>query len=95
MDYLCLNRMPNTTEVIRRVLQTRFDYLLNLDLSWKSDMLQAVDEALAVDISSRRRDIVAIYLKLATYERGEIILLVELCLWKMKIDEPISAKEQI
>eukprot|EP00980_Cylindrotheca_fusiformis_P011424 scaffold2647_cov75-Cylindrotheca_fusiformis.AAC.3 len=94
MDYLCLNRMPNSTKVIRIVLQTRFDYLLNLHLSWKSDMLQAVDEALAVDISSRKSDIVAIYLKLATYERKEVLSLLELRLWKIKVDEIVSKEEQ-
>eukprot|EP00980_Cylindrotheca_fusiformis_P006812 scaffold1426_cov83-Cylindrotheca_fusiformis.AAC.14 len=36
---------------------TRFDHLLDLDRSWKSDMLRAVNEALAVDFSSRRREI--------------------------------------
>eukprot|EP00980_Cylindrotheca_fusiformis_P019826 scaffold6966_cov112-Cylindrotheca_fusiformis.AAC.4 len=80
MDYLCLNRMPNSTEVIRRVLYTRFDYLFRR--SWKSDMLQAIDTALAVDFSSRRREIVATYLKLAKYERKVIFSLMELRLWK-------------
>eukprot|EP00980_Cylindrotheca_fusiformis_P019827 scaffold6966_cov112-Cylindrotheca_fusiformis.AAC.5 len=81
MDYLCLNRMPNSTEVIRRVLYTRFDYLFRR--SWKSDMVvQAIDKALAVDFSSRRREIVATYLKLAKYERKVIFSLVELRLWK-------------
>eukprot|EP00980_Cylindrotheca_fusiformis_P013888 scaffold3601_cov90-Cylindrotheca_fusiformis.AAC.1 len=67
LDYLCLNRMPKSTEVIRRVLHTRFDYLFRR--SWKPDMLHAIDEALAVDFSTKRTDIVSIYLKLANYER--------------------------
>eukprot|EP00980_Cylindrotheca_fusiformis_P013838 scaffold3594_cov138-Cylindrotheca_fusiformis.AAC.3 len=51
MDDLCLNRMPNSTDVIRRVLQTHFDYSVGLD-GWSSKldaMLQAVDEASAMD----------------------------------------------
>eukprot|EP00980_Cylindrotheca_fusiformis_P024852 scaffold12605_cov73-Cylindrotheca_fusiformis.AAC.1 len=55
MDYLCLNRTPNSTQVIRRVLETRFDHLLGVDRQWKSDVLQAVNEALDVDWSCSRR----------------------------------------
>eukprot|EP00980_Cylindrotheca_fusiformis_P011617 scaffold2747_cov104-Cylindrotheca_fusiformis.AAC.7 len=94
MDYLCLNRMPNSSEVIRLVLQTRFDCLLGLNRSWNSDMLQAIDEALAVDWSSRRREIIAVYLKLANYERKEILSMLELYLWKTKIDEFCSDKKE-
>eukprot|EP00980_Cylindrotheca_fusiformis_P027736 scaffold22532_cov93-Cylindrotheca_fusiformis.AAC.5 len=68
MDYLCLNRTPASTEVIRSVLLTRFAQLLGLGRSRKSEMLQSIDEALAVDWSLRRREIVAVYLKLVTYE---------------------------
>eukprot|EP00980_Cylindrotheca_fusiformis_P016890 scaffold5114_cov67-Cylindrotheca_fusiformis.AAC.8 len=88
MDYLCLNRMPNSSEVIRRVLQTRFDQLLGMDRTWKSSILQAIDGALAVDWSSRSSEIYAIYMKLANYERQEMIsFLLELRLWKIKIDD--------
>eukprot|EP00980_Cylindrotheca_fusiformis_P017040 scaffold5221_cov88-Cylindrotheca_fusiformis.AAC.7 len=82
LDYLCMNRMPNSIEVIRGVLYTRFDYLLGLNPSWISDMLQAIEEALAVEFSSRRRDVVATYLKLANYELKVIFSLLELRLWK-------------
>eukprot|EP00980_Cylindrotheca_fusiformis_P000302 scaffold70_cov102-Cylindrotheca_fusiformis.AAC.1 len=96
MDYLCLNRMPNSTEVIRRVLQTRFDYCLGVEVSGQSDTIwQAVEEALAVNWSSRRREIGRVYFDLANYERNEILSLLELCLWKIKIDEISCKKEQI
>eukprot|EP00980_Cylindrotheca_fusiformis_P005997 scaffold1284_cov108-Cylindrotheca_fusiformis.AAC.11 len=91
MDYLCSNRMPNSTQVIRRVVQTRIDWL-GLD-RWKLDMLQALDQALAVDWSSRSMEICRVYSKLANYERKVILSLVELCLWKVKIDE-VGSKEQ-
>eukprot|EP00980_Cylindrotheca_fusiformis_P011266 scaffold2594_cov85-Cylindrotheca_fusiformis.AAC.8 len=45
------------------------------------------NEADEVDWSSRRREIIAIYLKLANYERKEISSLLELYLWKMKMNE--------
>eukprot|EP00980_Cylindrotheca_fusiformis_P027311 scaffold19863_cov136-Cylindrotheca_fusiformis.AAC.1 len=93
LDYLCLNRTPTSIEVIRRVLQTRFDYLLGLARPWKPDMLQAVEEALEVDWSSRRRKIGIVYFNLANYERKEIISIVELYLWKAKIAD-VSGKEQ-
>eukprot|EP00980_Cylindrotheca_fusiformis_P012784 scaffold3136_cov102-Cylindrotheca_fusiformis.AAC.1 len=68
MDYLCLNRTPDSTDVIRRVLETRFYFWLNSDQppSKKSDtMWQAVDEALTVDWSSRSREIGGVYFELA------------------------------
>jgi hypothetical protein len=49
-------------------------------------MLAALDEALAVDWSSRQREIGLLYFKLATYERLEAMSLLELALWKVKID---------
>eukprot|EP00980_Cylindrotheca_fusiformis_P031064 scaffold25774_cov127-Cylindrotheca_fusiformis.AAC.1 len=98
MDYLCWNRMPTCTEVIRRVLQTRFDYWLGLlDRSLISDPLrQAVDDALAVvDWSARKIEIGKVYSKLVNYyeRRMKIRWLVELCLWKIKIAE-VSANQQ-
>eukprot|EP00980_Cylindrotheca_fusiformis_P011612 scaffold2747_cov104-Cylindrotheca_fusiformis.AAC.2 len=96
MDYLCLNRMPDSAEVIRRVLETRFGYLLGLDRSWKSDVLLEVEKVLAVEWSTTRRsEMIDIYLKLARYERKEIFSILELCLWKTRIDEFSSKKEQI
>eukprot|EP00980_Cylindrotheca_fusiformis_P011611 scaffold2747_cov104-Cylindrotheca_fusiformis.AAC.1 len=94
MDYLCLNQMPESAEVIRRVLQTRFDHMLSLDRSWKSDVVEAVNEALAVDPFSRMRVVIAVYLKLANYERKEVISVLELYLWKTKIDE-VGSKEEM
>eukprot|EP00980_Cylindrotheca_fusiformis_P004942 scaffold1051_cov119-Cylindrotheca_fusiformis.AAC.17 len=90
MDYLCLNRNPNTPQVIRSLLQIRLD---RLGLArWKSELLQEVDQALAlVDRSARSREVSVAYFKLAKYERMEILSLVELCLWKVKIEEVRSA----
>eukprot|EP00980_Cylindrotheca_fusiformis_P020519 scaffold7572_cov118-Cylindrotheca_fusiformis.AAC.8 len=97
LDYLCLNRMPNSAEVIRRVLvQMRFSYSLASEGPWKSDsMREAVDEALAVDWSSRRSEMGVVYWKLANSERKDIVSLMELFLWKLKIDEFGLKKEQI
>jgi hypothetical protein len=53
---------------------------------WKSDMLAAMDEALPIEWSSRRNEISLLYFKLATYERLEALSLLELALWKVKID---------
>eukprot|EP00980_Cylindrotheca_fusiformis_P008545 scaffold1813_cov109-Cylindrotheca_fusiformis.AAC.3 len=92
MDYLSLNRMPASTEVIRRVLQTHFGQVMGLDQFWKSDMLQAIDEALAVEWSSRKSEVGRVVRK---YERKEIISLLELCLWKVKIDGAVSKKVKI
>eukprot|EP00980_Cylindrotheca_fusiformis_P029973 scaffold24130_cov142-Cylindrotheca_fusiformis.AAC.3 len=96
MDYLCSNQMPYAAEVIRRVLQARFPRYLSWDRSLVSNpILRLVDEALEVDIASRGWEIVSIYLKIAKYERKDICSIVELFLWKVKIDEVGSRKEQI
>eukprot|EP00980_Cylindrotheca_fusiformis_P008676 scaffold1858_cov101-Cylindrotheca_fusiformis.AAC.1 len=92
MDYLCLNRMPSATQGIRRLVQTRLYMLLGLE-RWKVEMLQAVDEALAVDWSSRRSSIGMIYFKIANYERKESLSLIELFLWKMKIEGACSQEK--
>eukprot|EP00980_Cylindrotheca_fusiformis_P002177 scaffold497_cov97-Cylindrotheca_fusiformis.AAC.8 len=90
MDYLFLNRMPNSSEVIRRIFQTRFEQVLGLDQFWKSVMLQAIDMILAGDWASRKSETGRIIRK---YERKEILSLVELFLWKMKNDEATSNKK--
>eukprot|EP00980_Cylindrotheca_fusiformis_P009289 scaffold2037_cov49-Cylindrotheca_fusiformis.AAC.1 len=58
MDYLCLNRIPNSTEVIRRLLDSRFlsrfKQALGLDQLWESEMLEALNMALAGDWASRK-----------------------------------------
>eukprot|EP00980_Cylindrotheca_fusiformis_P021614 scaffold8466_cov44-Cylindrotheca_fusiformis.AAC.1 len=93
MDYLCLTRMPNSSEVIRRVLQIRFEQVLGgLDKFWKSDLLQAIDEALAGDWPLRKCEIGRVVLE---FERKEILSLLELRLWKVKIGEATSKKEQL
>eukprot|EP00980_Cylindrotheca_fusiformis_P004538 scaffold965_cov93-Cylindrotheca_fusiformis.AAC.2 len=89
MDYLCLNKMPSSTKVIQSLLQATFVKRverLGLD-RWKSDLLQSVDEALAMNRSSRSREIGLAHFQLANCERKEVSSLVELYLWKMKIDE--------
>eukprot|EP00980_Cylindrotheca_fusiformis_P008701 scaffold1866_cov66-Cylindrotheca_fusiformis.AAC.3 len=90
MEYLCLNPMPNSSEVIRRIFQTRFEQVLGLDQFWKSVMLQAIDKILAGDWASRKSETSRIIRK---YERKEILSLVELYLWKMKNDEATSNKK--
>jgi hypothetical protein len=64
---------------------------------WKADMLAALDGALAVDWSSRQREIGLLYFELATYERLEAISMLELALWKVKIEErkPVQNKEHL
>eukprot|EP00980_Cylindrotheca_fusiformis_P017197 scaffold5294_cov129-Cylindrotheca_fusiformis.AAC.7 len=93
LDYLCLNGMPTSGEVIRRVLQKRFDHVLGLARPWKSVVLQAFDESLAEEWDTRRVEIVSIYLLLVFHELQETLSLLDLFLWKMKIDED-STKEQ-
>eukprot|EP00980_Cylindrotheca_fusiformis_P019886 scaffold6994_cov120-Cylindrotheca_fusiformis.AAC.7 len=92
MDNLCLNRMPNSNDVIRRLVQTRWYQVLGLDEFWKFDMMQAIDEALGGDWGFRGSKIGGVVRK---YERKEIISLLELCLWKVKIYEATPKKVKI
>jgi hypothetical protein len=88
IDYLCMNHIPASATVIQSLLPTIFAERVRwLGLvRWKSDMVDAMDEALAVEWASRRREIRLLYFKLATYERLESVSLLELALWKVKID---------
>eukprot|EP00980_Cylindrotheca_fusiformis_P022910 scaffold9915_cov110-Cylindrotheca_fusiformis.AAC.1 len=93
LDYLRLNKMPNSAEVIRSLLQVTIVKRLAppcLD-RWKSDVLQTVSGALADSIRIKMR-FDAVYTKLANYERMEILSLLELYLWKARIDEASSQR---
>jgi hypothetical protein len=87
IDYLCLNHTPEATTVARSLFQTIFAERmrwLGLD-RWKAGLWKAMDQALTVHVSFRRREIGKFCFKLATYERMESISLLELALWKGKI----------
>jgi hypothetical protein len=88
IDYLCMNHIPASAAVIQLLLPTIFAERVGwLGLvRWKSDMADAMDEAFAVEWASRRREIRLLYFKLATFERLESVSLLELALWKVKID---------
>jgi hypothetical protein len=88
IDYLCMNHTPGSAMVIRSLLLMIFAERVRwLGVAqWKSDILDAMDEALAVELSSRRSAIGMLCFKLATYERLESMSLLELALWKVKID---------
>jgi hypothetical protein len=94
MDYLCLNHTPDSAMVIQSLLPAIFAPCLQwLGLArWKSDILTAIDKALlATEWSSRSIAIGILYFKLATFERLESMSLLELALWKVKIDEYMAA----
>jgi hypothetical protein len=95
MDYLCMNHIPASAAVIQLLLPTIFAERVRwLGLvRWNSDMVDAMDDALAVEWASRRREIRLLYFKLATYERLESVSLLELALWKVKIGSCKAAYE--
>jgi hypothetical protein len=97
LNYLCLNHTPDSAMVIQSLLQTIITQRLHwLGLNrWKLDILAAMDEALVVEWSCRRREIGRLYFKLATYERLEAISMLELALWKFKINgrKPVEKEE--
>jgi hypothetical protein len=88
IDYLCLNHTPDSAMVIQSLLQTsvaqRLQWL-GFD-EWKLDISTAMNGALAVEWTSRQREIGLLYFKLATFERLESMSLLELALWKIKMD---------
>jgi hypothetical protein len=88
IDYLCMNDTPGSATVIQSLLPTIFAERVRwLGLArWKSNMLDAMDEAIATEFSSRRSAIGMLCFKLATYDRLESVSLLELALWQVKID---------
>jgi hypothetical protein len=89
IDYLFLNHTHEATTAIQSLLPTILVNRLHwLGLvRWQSeDILTAMNEALAVEGSSRRRAVGLLSFKFATYERLESLSLLELALWKSKID---------
>jgi hypothetical protein len=87
IDYLCLNHTSDYTIVIHSLVQTIVTQRLQrLGLAqWKLDISTALNEALAVEGSSRRRAVGLLFFKLATCERLESVSLLELALWKVKL----------
>jgi hypothetical protein len=88
IDYLFLNYTHEATTAIQSLLPTILvNHLHWLGLvRWQSeDILTAMDEALAVEGSSRRRAVGLLSFKLATYEKLESMSLLELALWKVKL----------
>jgi hypothetical protein len=95
IDYICLNPTPEATAVFQSLLPMIFAKRLRwLGLArWTSDMLTAIDKALTTEWSSRRKEIGMLYFKLATYERLESMSLLELALWKVKMDGCSAAND--
>jgi hypothetical protein len=98
LNYLCLNHTPDSAMVIQSLLQTIIAQRLHwLGLNrWKLVVLAAMDEALVVEWSCRRREIGRLYFTLETYERLEAISMLELALWKLNINgrKPVQNKEE-
>jgi hypothetical protein len=91
IDYLSLNQTPDSGMVIQAVLPAIIAQRLQwLGLArWQSAISTAMHKALAAveDIeSSNRRAIALLCFKLSAYEQLEAISLLELALWKTKID---------
>jgi hypothetical protein len=88
IDYLCMNHAPGSATVIQSLLATILVNRLHwLGLvRWQSDILTTMNGALVVEGHSRRRAVGLLSFKLATYERLESMSLLELSLWKVKID---------
>jgi hypothetical protein len=97
IDYLCMNHIPASATVIQSLLQTIFAERVRwLGLvRWKSDMVASINEALATEEFSSRRNVIGgmLCFKLATYERLESVSLLELALWQFKIDSCKAAYE--
>eukprot|EP00980_Cylindrotheca_fusiformis_P006590 scaffold1389_cov122-Cylindrotheca_fusiformis.AAC.8 len=85
IDYMWMNRMPDAPKLIRSLVQNVLDRTKWLD-RWKSDVLGDLDSVLAKDFLCRVEEIGQVVFKVASYQRLESISLLELHLWKMKID---------
>eukprot|EP00980_Cylindrotheca_fusiformis_P006589 scaffold1389_cov122-Cylindrotheca_fusiformis.AAC.7 len=93
MDYIRISRMPNSPLMIRTLIQNILDRTRWI-ARWKSDVLRDLDKVLMdvmdEDFLNRVKGIGPVLFKIATYYRLEILSLMELFLWKIKIDDAES-----
>ena len=90
LHYLCANTLPSmSTELIKYSIQSSISNRLSyIGLGrWAIDVLNTIEEISDdLDISGRITHIDCIYSKLLLYEWLEKVSLLELALWKSKID---------
>eukprot|EP00980_Cylindrotheca_fusiformis_P001210 scaffold328_cov130-Cylindrotheca_fusiformis.AAC.24 len=96
LDYLCWNRSPSSTLLLRELLsRTTVDRVQWLGLvRWRQEIALALDQTLAVDWSSRKEKVRSLFLKLETLERCENVALLEQALWETAIDRAGSAADR-
>lgn len=90
--YLSLNSSQEATQLIKAVLHELLSYQIRgLGLErWRLDVATAIDLISNHGISERTKQICNVYVKVATYERMEVISLLEQVIWKLKICEEQS-----
>eukprot|EP00980_Cylindrotheca_fusiformis_P022644 scaffold9523_cov103-Cylindrotheca_fusiformis.AAC.21 len=86
MNYLCMNRILESSWVIKSLFQHMLGRTPWID-QWKFDVLGALDKALTMDWSSRVREVGLVSFKFAKFERMEVLSQIELFLWRIKIDD--------
>lgn len=92
IDYLIANTAPGSIALLRSTIQAMTSRrLVSLGLArWKMEVLKLV-ENLSND-NDRRCQVEQIFEELAKYERLEALSLLELALWKFKVDGLLSAR---
>lgn len=98
LDYLCMNVCENSIELIKALISmdiaTRFE-TIGL-LQWRTDILAQIDKfPCSDDFAVRKRYLSQIYAQLSKYEQLEITSLIELAVWKAKMDEAPRVKETV
>eukprot|EP00980_Cylindrotheca_fusiformis_P025915 scaffold14886_cov108-Cylindrotheca_fusiformis.AAC.3 len=92
MDYLCRNVSPDAFDVIRALVQNRLGCSRWLDCE-EARLLRRLNEALATkDRWSRYVQLGRILFRIASCEQREVCFLVELFLWKIKLDDECSSE---
>lgn len=95
LDYLCMNPTPEAIAALEVLLPMYVaEHVRWLGLcTWRSDILDAMNEVLSVEWTSRRKVYGKLCFTLATYERLESISLLELALWKVKLGDCSGVEE--
>eukprot|EP00980_Cylindrotheca_fusiformis_P022042 scaffold8932_cov108-Cylindrotheca_fusiformis.AAC.2 len=92
MDYLCRNVSPDAFDVIRALVQNRLGYSRWLDCE-EAKLLSRLEKALAAkDRWSRYSGLGRVLFHIASCDQREACFLVELFLWKMKLDDERSTE---
>eukprot|EP00526_Cylindrotheca_closterium_P009662 CAMPEP_0113638556 /NCGR_PEP_ID=MMETSP0017_2-20120614/20202_1 /TAXON_ID=2856 /ORGANISM="Cylindrotheca closterium" /LENGTH=419 /DNA_ID=CAMNT_0000549677 /DNA_START=234 /DNA_END=1490 /DNA_ORIENTATION=+ /assembly_acc=CAM_ASM_000147 len=89
LDYLCKNHSAEAIDVTKSLLRSIMEHrmsFLGLDL-WRDELMSCLERVQLADAASLATEVESVCRKLAVYERMEGVSLLEVAVWKMKVEE--------